>query len=33
MMPGDDSSEITQWVDIAIHDERGDMKQPQLEGI
>jgi hypothetical protein len=23
MMPGDDSSETTQWVDLAIHDEPG----------
>jgi hypothetical protein len=30
MIPGGDSSETTQWVDLAIHDERGDMKQPQF---
>jgi hypothetical protein len=33
MMPGDDSSETTQWVDLPIRDERGDIKQPQLGGI
>lgn len=33
MIPDDDSSETTQWVDLAIHDEQGDMKQPQLGGI
>ena len=33
MMPGDDSSETTQRVDLAIHDEQGDIKQPQPGGI